>query len=181
MGWLRQPSIAGRQRERRPRGPSAMDQFHEGSHRRPPRRAFCRRCTAAATNQCSDKERHHPPNRPSPSHPAVRLRGSRSKTTKTFRFAVSHISRKTSEMWGTQGWWKGQKQWLGHPSDSLCRLRRETQFRNRGGYSSEKPTRLYLPRTRIKCRYRFAWPTSRMICSFKASGEGHRRSSRRRR
>jgi hypothetical protein len=34
---------------------------------------------------------------------------------------------------------------------------------------------------RIRCRYRFAWATSRMICSFNASGVGQRRSSRSRR
>jgi hypothetical protein len=37
------------------------------------------------------------------------------------------------------------------------------------------------PSNRIKCRYRLAWPTSRMICSFNNSGDGQRRSSRRRR
>ena len=38
-----------------------------------------------------------------------------------------------------------------------------------------------IPNTRHNRKYRCACPTSRMICAFNASGEGHRRSSRNRR
>ncbi len=135
--------------------------------------------TPAASNQCGDKERLQPPSGRRPSHSRSTSSGSGLPFTRPSQrerlCSPSPQCPIPCDFWRSESREcraavaiRGFAAKMGTPSAASM-----DKAQRRGCRS--------LPSTRIKCRYRFACPTSRMICSFKASGEGHRRSSRSRR